>query len=170
MERTTSDPLTGAASFRVPNNATGYGKLMTSLEDAVYITASVRFASIPSSARIVRIVNESSGTSVTAGNLKVSGGMLVLQSGSTPIGTGVPLTAGTVYRIGLHQQRGTGSDGVLAAYLAEGDAPFGAPFAQSSTESFSTPVKRIEVGATNSVTLDATFDDIIVDTAAFAAP
>jgi hypothetical protein len=69
-----------------------------------------------------------------------------------------------VYRIGLHQKRGSGSDAVLETYLDEGDAPFGAPFASSSTETLTTPVKRVEVGATNGITLDAAFDDIAVDT------
>ena len=62
------------------------------------------------------------------------------------------------------------SDGVLEVYLAQGDAPFGTPFASSSTQNLTTPAKRVEVGATNGITLDATFDDIAVDTGSLPGP
>ena len=128
------------------------------------MTMDVRLASIPGSARILRIVNDDTGTSVTAGNLQFSSGKLVLRNGTNSLGASPTLATGTVYRVGIYQRRGaTSSDGVLEGYLAEGDAPFGAPFFRSTIQNITTPAKRVEVGATNSVTLDATFDGIVVD-------
>ena len=92
---------------------------------------------------------------------------LRLRNGSTNIGVdSAPLAAGQVYRVGLRQRRGAGANGVLEAFVAAGDAPFGAPFATITNGSWSTAADRLRVGATISATLSATFDDIRIATAA----
>ncbi len=74
------------------------------------------------------------------------------------------LNVGTIYRIALHQKSGTSGNAVLEAFLATGDAAFGAPFAGSSTQSFTTAADRLRFGATTG-TLNAVFDDIKLDSA-----
>jgi hypothetical protein len=76
---------------------------------------------------------------------------------------------GTVYRVGLHQRRGTGADAILEAYLAVGDAPFGAPFAAMTTGTWMTQADRLRPGPT-SATADVTFDDIRLDSAIMPGP
>jgi hypothetical protein len=57
-------------------------------------------------------------------------GALQLRNNTTPIGSeSSALTVGTLYRVGLRQKKGTGSNAILEAYLATGEAAFGAAFA-----------------------------------------
>ncbi|MFN8505603.1 RHS repeat-associated core domain-containing protein [Kouleothrix sp.] len=99
-----------------------------------------------------------------------SSGTLQLKSGSTTLGTSAALSANTLYRIGIHQKKGTGADGVLEAFLAVGDAAFGAAFASSASQTFTSQASKLVVGATNSNAVDATFDDIRLDSAAMPGP
>ena len=68
-------------------------------------------------------------------------GTLTLRNGSSSVGaTTAALTPGTLYRIGIHQKRGTGSNGTLEGFVATGDANFGTAFASSGTQT--SPPKR----------------------------
>ena len=60
-----------------------------------------------------------------------------------------PLVPGTTYVVGLHQKRGTGSNGVLEAFLAADGAAFGAPFASRTNGTWTTGMDRLRIGATN---------------------
>lgn len=80
------------------------------------------------------------------------------------------LTVGKVYRVGLRQQRGTGGNAMLEIYLAEGSAPFGAPFASSAPQSFTSAATRVTIGATNGNAVYLTVDDLWLDVAAMPAP
>ena len=63
-----------------------------------------------------------SSAGTTSGNLLLtSTGRLRLRLDGTVIGAdSAPLVPGTTYVVGLHQKRGTGSNGVLEAFLAAG--------------------------------------------------
>jgi hypothetical protein len=109
------------------------------------------------------------GTSV-GGIFLRSNGALRLKNGTTTIGVdSAPLVVGAVYRVGLHQKRGTGANAVLEAYLAAGDAAFGAPFASTATGAWASQADRFRFGATTG-TLYATFDDIRLDAGAMPGP
>ncbi len=105
------------------------------------------------------------------GNLVVrANGTLCLRNGTSWVGgsvtaacTKTPLATGTTYDVRLHQVRGTGSDGVLEAYVAVRGAAPGAPFAATTTGSWTSSADRIAFGATTSVAVDATFDDVRID-------
>jgi hypothetical protein len=165
----TSAPLKGSYSVSVPDT-TSYGFLTQNFSavDEVFVSFYFKPANFPASARIAVLQN--SGT--TVGNLVLgSNGTLQLRNGSNAIGGASPaLSKNTLYRIGLHQRRGTGANGVLEAYLATGDAPFGAPFATSASQSFTTQANKLQFGATNSNRVDATFDDITLDGKAMPGP
>jgi RHS repeat-associated protein len=165
----TSAPLKGSYSATIPNNSTGYLTENFTGVDELFVSFYVKPASFPaSSARIAQIQN--SGTTVGTIYL-TSAGILQLKNGTTTIGSaGTALTAGTVYRIGLHQALGSGSDGVLEAFVATGDAAFGTPFASSATQTFTTQASKFVFGATNSNAVNATFDDILLDSAAMPGP
>ncbi len=85
----------------------------TTTESSLYTSFYLRVNELPSSdARIVPISN--SGT--TVGNLQLrSNGALRLRNGSTQIlSDSTTLDTGTLYRIGILQRRGIGSNAVLA--------------------------------------------------------
>jgi hypothetical protein len=129
----------------------------------------VRVGTLPGTdARVALISN--AGT--TVGNLVLRpNGALRLRNGSTAIGAdSPPLSAGTIYRLGLRQKRGGGSNALLEAYLVVGDAPFGAPFATTANGAWTTAADRLRIGATTSAALNAWVDDIRLDTAQMSPP
>ncbi len=163
----TSAPLKGTYSATIANSSTGNLTENITAVDELFVSLYIRPGSFPASARIVQIQN--SGTTVGSISL-TSSGTLQLKSGSTTIGTSAALSANTLYRIGLHQKKGTGADGVLEAFLAVGDAAFGAAFASSASQTFTSQASKLVVGATNSNAVDATVDDIRLDSAVMPGP
>ena len=81
-----------------------------------------------------------------------------------------PLTPGTLYRIGIHQKKGAGSDAVLEGFIATGDAAFAAPFASSSTQTFTTQADLVQIGATTGTAGSMTLDDVRLDTGSMPGP
>lgn len=159
----------GEAAVRFPNSASGTLQEDIAATDTLFVAFYLRVNAAPaSSARIVQVSN--SGT--TVGNIQLtSSRTLQLRNGSTTIGSAsAVLTVGKVYRVGLRQQRGTGGNAVLALYLAEGTAPFGAPFATSTTQSFTSAATRVTIGATNGNAVSLTVDDLRLDAAVMPAP
>ena len=80
------------------------------------------------------------------------------------------LSANTLYRVGLHQRKGSGANGLLEAFIATGDSAFGTPFGSSAGESFTTQATKFQFGATNSNAVNAMFDDIKLDSVAMPGP
>ncbi|MCC6746719.1 MAG: hypothetical protein IT371_03615 [Deltaproteobacteria bacterium] len=158
-------PLRGKFSALVPGNKDSY--LHQSLAPAkdLYVTFTMRLEELPPGT--TRFLNVSaSGSSL--GNLQLrSSGKIVLRLSSDTVGYEVgPLVVGTLYRLGLHQRAGSGKDGVLEAYLAVGDAPFGAPFAGLKDGKWTSAADGVRLGATSGDEIDATFDDLTLDRAA----
>jgi hypothetical protein len=87
----------------------------------------------------------------------------ISESGACDVWTCQALVAGKIYRIGIHQKKGSGANDVLEAFVAEGDSPFTAPFASSSTQTFTTPASGFRLGATNGSALDIIMDDVRLD-------
>lgn len=169
VARETSSPLKGAVSARVPNNAGGSMTENFAATSDLYVSFYFRLNAKPSSdARIAFLSN--GGT--TEGNLILrSTGALRLRIGSTTVGQDTPpLAIGQIYRVGLHQKKGSGANAVLEAFLAQGDAAFGAPFASSASGAWTTQADRLRFGATNSQAIDATFDDVKLDAVAMPGP
>ena len=158
-----ASPLKGSYSARVAA-ADAYLQESFSATDDLYVSLALRVDALPSAdTRILLISNN--GT--TVGNLLLrSNGMLRLRNGSTTIGAdSAPLSVGTIYRVGIRQKLGSGGNAVLAAYLAADGATFGAPFASTGGGTWTTPADRLRFGATVSVAVNATFDDIKLDAA-----
>ncbi len=145
--------------------------------DNLYAAFYLKLHALPSSTvRIAQIRNRNvDGTSTTVGELHVtSQGVLRLQQGgsSTVIGSSTALALGSVYRIGLVQKKGTGNNGVLQAYIISGNAPFAAPFAQRTSGTWTTRAANFTFALTNAntQTINATFDDVKLDSAAMPLP
>jgi hypothetical protein len=156
-----STPLKGLSSASIPNVSSGYLREDFTGTDELFVSFYMRVTSFPATARLALISN--GGTSTGSIYLN-SNRTLTLRNGGSVIGASSPaLTAGTLYRIGLHQKKGSGGDAVLEAFVASGDAAFGAPFASSATQSFTTQATRFSLGATNSNAVDVTVDDIRLD-------
>jgi len=77
---------------------------------------------------------------------------------------------GTLYRIGIHQKKGTGGNAVLEGFIATGDAAFTTPFATSSTQTFTTQADSVQIGATTGTAGSMTIDDIRLDTGSMPGP
>ncbi len=165
----TLTPLVGAYSARVANAGNAYLTESFPAAAEIFLVCSLRLDQIPASE--VRVL-QLSGSGTTLGSLQVrSSGKLRLKLGSTGVGAeSAPLAVGEVYRIGIRERKGSGSDGLLEAFLAEGDGPFGAPFARTTTGTSTLPVDRARVGSTTGTAGSVTVDDILLDTAALPPP
>ena len=164
----TASPLKGADSMTI-SAGTSYGTQTYTSTDEIFLSLYIRLAAIPSAqVRVVRITD--AGTSVGALTLETTG-KLTLRNGSTSVGaTTAALTPGTLYRIGIHQKRGTGSNGILEGFVATGDANFGTAFASSGTQSFITQADSVQIGATTGTVGSFTLDDVRLDTGAMPGP
>ncbi len=159
----TASPLKGSYSARVSTGSSYLKENFTRVDDT-YASFYFKLNALPGGD--VRVAHFSSGTTITGNLLLRTNGALRLRNGTTTVigSDSTPLTMGTVYRIGLRQKRGTGSNGVLEAYLAVGDAPFGAPFASTTTGARTTQNNSFSFGATATNPVNAVFDDIRLDT------
>jgi chitodextrinase len=162
-------PLKGVASAQF-NTSSGYLTEDFAGVDDLFVSFYLRLNALPSTdTRIAFISN--AGT--TVGNIVLrSTGALRLRVGSTTIGESAALAVKpAVYRVGLHQKRGTGGNGVLEAFVMPANATaFGAPFAATAAGSWMTQANRLRFGATNGQAINATFDEIILDAAAMPSP
>ncbi|HEY3229427.1 MAG TPA: hypothetical protein VGJ87_09405, partial [Roseiflexaceae bacterium] len=164
----TSAPLDGGFSATIPNVASSYLEENFSAADDIYVSFILRISAIPgSTARIALLSN--AGSSVAILQVLTDGRLQLRDSvANATVGTStIALTPGQTYHIGLHQRKGSGSNAVLEAYVVAGAGPFGTtpPFASKTTGTWTTPADRLRVGATNTVAVNATFDDIKLDTA-----
>ncbi|MEQ1759430.1 MAG: DNRLRE domain-containing protein [Vicinamibacterales bacterium] len=160
VKRETGAPLKGTASATIDTtSSSAYLEENFTPTDELYVSFYLRVNALRSGTpRIVLISN--GGT--TVGNLTLSSaGRLRLRRDSTNIGAeSVALTPGFLYRVGLHQRRGTGSNAILEAFLAPEDAPFGAPFASTAVGTWTTQSSRLRFGNTSSGGVNLTVDDI----------
>ncbi len=161
--------IKGIYSAGIPGVGSAYLQDDFTAVDDLYVSWYVKVNALPSGDVRVALISNA-GTTVGNLLLRASGG-LRLRNGSTTIGMdSTPLTVGVVYRLGLHQKRGTGANGILEGYLASGDNAFGAPFASSLTGTWTTGADRFRFGATTSTVLDAGFDDVRLDAASMPGP
>ena len=163
-----TSPLKERVSTRMSGTATSYVWEDFTAANSVYVAALLRVDALPSAtAEIVTIRNGAT----TVGNLALTtAGTLQLRNGTTVLGTSAALTVGTVYRIGLRQTKGTGSNGILEGFLSAGDSAFGAAFHSRTNLSFTSQATQMWAGATTSTAASVTLDDLSVDTTALPAP
>lgn len=164
-----ASPLKGAYSARVPNAGSSYVQEDFTGVDDLYVSFYVRLNAAPSSNLRIALISNS-GTNV--GNLLLlRSGRLRLRAGSTTVGTeSDPLSVGTVYRVGIHQKRGTGGNAVLEAFLAAGDDAFGSPFAATGAGEWTSAPTRFRVGVTNSNAGDLAFDNVRLNSTGMPGP
>jgi hypothetical protein len=164
----TASPIKGADSMTVTAGSS-FGQENYSATDEIFISLYMRIAALPGGqVRLVRISDQ--GTTVGALTLEATG-KLTLRNFVTSLGaSAAALTPGTVYRIAIHQKKGTGSNAVLEGFLASGDASFATPFARSGTQTFTTRADSVQIGASTPTGGTPTFDDIRLDTGAMPGP
>jgi hypothetical protein len=162
----TSNPLKGSYSVRMaPNSASPYLEENFTAANNFYLSFYIKLDAYPTSdVRLVMISN--AGT--TVGNIQLRpSGRIRMRNGSTTIGAeSAVLAIGQLYRIGIQQTNGNGSNAVLRAYLSPNDDAFGSPFAQSTTGTWTTAANRLRLGATTAGTFNLVLDDIRLDTSA----
>ncbi len=165
---TKTSPIKGADSMTVTAGSS-YGQENYTASDEIFISLYLKIGAVPSGqVRLLRIADQ--GTTVGALTLETTG-KLTLRNGSTSVGaTAAALTPGTIYRIGIHQKKGSGSNAVLEGFMAAGDAQFTTAFASSTTQTFKTQADSVQVGASTSTGGNLTFDDIRLDTGVMPGP
>jgi hypothetical protein len=164
----TAAPINGIYSAAVAGGSAYLEERFTGTSD-LYVSFYVRIRSLPSStARLLQILNGSA----TVGSLVLTpAGKLRLRIPSGRVGLdSAPLVVGRVYRVALHQRAGTGSDARLEGFLAEGAAPYGAPFAATGTGTWTTAADRLRLGATTSTVVKAVVDDVRLAADAMPVP
>jgi hypothetical protein len=164
----TASPIKGADSMTIATGSS-YGQQNYVATDEIFISLYLRIAAVPAGqVRLVRISDQ--GISVGALTLEATG-KLTLRNFLTSLGaTTAALKPGTMYRIAIHQKKGTGSNAILEGFLATGDANFTTPFARNTTQTFITQADSIQIGATTSMGGTITFDDIRLDAGAMPGP
>jgi uncharacterized protein (DUF1778 family)/predicted RNA-binding protein with TRAM domain len=166
---TTTGALRGDYAVQLVGGASTYLREDISASDELYVSFLIRLDQTPSAgASLLRIYNGST----QVGNLFLNmSRRLVLRQDATQVGSvSDVLQTGTVYRVGIRQVRGAG-DGILEAFLVEGNSSFGAPFASSSSQTITSGATRLNLGAPGSSgSLTLTLDDIILDAASMPAP
>ncbi len=165
----TASPLKGRYSARIPNVGSSNLDTRFTATDDLYVSLYIRLNALPASdVRLVVLSN--AGTSV--GNLLVrTSGVVRLRAGSTTVGVdSAPLQVGQLYRLGIRQKKGTSGNAVLEAYVAAGDAAFGAPFASTVAGTWTTGADRLSVGATTTTPVDVVVDDLRLDAAVMPGP
>jgi hypothetical protein len=164
----TTTPLAGTTSMKVPTAPNSYLDTRLTPTDDTDVSIKLMLRSLPTSD--IRVVMMTS-LAATYGNLVVRpSGVVCLRSGNGWIGgsptnscTSTPLALNTIYKLRIHQVRGTGNDGVLEGYVAPVADPFGAPFLKTTTGDWTTKIDRIAVGTTTGAAVDGLFDDIKID-------
>ena len=162
-------PLKGVFSADIPSVSNSYLTENFTGVDDLYVSFYLKVNSLPASFVTLAKITDAG---IMVGNLQLrsTGGLRVRRDTTTIGADSAPLTVGAIYRVGLRQRRGVGGDAILEAYLALGDAPFGAPFASTTTGNWTSQADRFQAGVTGSNILDATFDDLRLDSAAMPGP
>jgi hypothetical protein len=161
--------LKGQASVRVSVPTASYLQEGFTAVNDLYVSFYLRINTLPTAQeQILQISN--SGTNV--GNIVLlTNGKLRLRRDTTTVGKDTsPLVVGTIYRVGIRQKRGTGSNAILEGYVAVGDAAFGSAFASTPSGTWNTSANQIQFGALTGTNLSATFDNILLDSAAMPPP
>ncbi|MEQ1760576.1 MAG: DNRLRE domain-containing protein [Vicinamibacterales bacterium] len=160
--------LKGAASATVDDESTAYLEENIIPAPELYVSFYLRLNGILSGTpRIVLISN--AGT--TMGSLMLTNQGRLRLRGSSTIGVeSAPLIPGRLYRVGVHQKKGTGANAILEAFLASDDTPFGAPFAATTLGTWTTAATRLRIGNTSTGGVNVTVDDIRLDTMEMPAP
>ena len=166
----TISALKGNMSASFPNVSNAYLDQNFTDVDEIYISFYLLLNAVPASdTRILSI--RLSGSSQIGNIYLLKDGRIRLRNGSSRVGSDTqPLVPGQLYRIGMHQKKGSGTDAVLEAFLAEGDESFGIPFAAIANGTWTTPVNNLRIGATLSTPVDFVMDDIILDRGSMPPP
>ncbi len=162
ITRDTTTPLGGGGSARI-TNTTAYVEESFTATDDLYGSFLVRLTATPTNnAQLLLITN--GGT--TQGNLVLlTTRRLRLRIGSTTLADSPVLTVGTTYIVGFHQKRGTGSNGIIEAWLAPAGSALGSPFARRTTGTWKTAADRVRLGATDSIRVSVLLDNVLLDRA-----
>lgn len=150
----TATPIAGTGSAQVGGAASYLDQPMTAV-DATTLDFSLRLAATPTYAVRLAVIS----TQITdVGNLMLTpqNGVvtLKLRNGSSAVGAlSAALQVGQTYHVRLVQNRGTGANAVLAAWVVADGSDLGAPFAQTTTATFTGKADRVRLGSTsNSLT------------------
>jgi hypothetical protein len=153
--------LSGKYSLGFENTGSAYVEEDFAGEDVIFVSFLLKVNSLPSTdARILFYSNQGQ---VTANLVLANNGSLRLGIGASSIGSASPaLAANTVYRVGLYQKRGSGSNAAAAAYLALEGQSFGAPFAEVANGTWTNQANMLTFGATDTRPVNIVFDNLIL--------
>lgn len=158
---TKNSAMSGNYYVTIPGATDSYLQADFSGKSEIAVSFLLRVNKLPSSdSRIALFSNDGE----TIGNIVLrKNGSLRLRVGSTAIGAdSAPLAVNTTYIVGLRQQQGSGSNGVLAAYVAPVNESLSQPFAWTNSGTWTTKTTFFRFGGTAAGALDAHFDNILL--------
>lgn len=152
----------------------GFGREDFTAQEQTFLSFYIFIAALPASTQ-ARIAFIRIGTTIISSVRLTSAGKLQLRDPSnTQIGSdsSTTLSINTLYRIGLeYTNNGGGGADLMAAYVAVGDAAFGAAFASTSAATVGTDADRVEVGqGTSGTVADFYIDNIRIDDNSMPGP
>lgn len=157
------------ASVSVTAALSSYGQEDFTATNNVYMSVYVRVSAISTSNFIFCDIRDAGGNTLVRVRI-TSTGAFRLEVGGTTIGTDYAATVGTMYRIGLVYNKGTGANAVGQMFVAVGDAAFGAAHASTSSSALTAQATRIRCGVTSSgAIVDLVFDNLRIDDATMPA-
>lgn len=164
----TAAAINGVYSAAVAGGSAYLEERFPSTSD-LYVSFCLRIRTLPTSQ--VRLLQIWTGSAMVGRLLLTPSGKLRLLKGSSRIGSdSAPLVVGRLYRVALHQRAGTGGGARLEAFLAEGSAAFGAPFAATGSGTWTTAADRLRLGSTTSSVVRAVVDDVRLAADVMPAP
>ncbi|OGC92856.1 hypothetical protein A2876_01625 [Candidatus Amesbacteria bacterium RIFCSPHIGHO2_01_FULL_48_32b] len=160
----TNSPIKNSWSVYIPEGYVNSNLTQTFTADELFVSFYLYLPSqIPATGDFVAIYNGATRVGVIQIVRSGTSQKLKLLNNTTAVGSNsTSLASLTVYRVGLHQKRGTGSNGVLEAYFATGDAAFTTPFALSATQTFTTGATKFVIGSMG-VVMSVQIDNVRID-------
>ncbi len=167
---TSTGPIKGTYSADVNVSAnTGFVTQTYTATDTIYVSVYIKYTTFPGATANIIEVRDATGSIV---RIRVtSGGSVQLFDAAGQIGSGVTISTGTIYRVGLRYTKGTGANAIAQMFVATGDAAFsGTPDAQKTNGTETTQSDRIRCGGTVSSTQRFLIDDMRVDDSSMPGP
>lgn len=157
------------ASVSVTAALSSYGQEDFTATNNVYMSVYVRVSAVSTSNFIFCDIRDAGGNTLVRVRI-TSTGAFRLEVGGATVGTDFAATIGTMYRIGLVYNKGTGANAVGQMFVAVGDAAFGAAHASTSSSALTAQATRIRCGVTSSgAIVDLVFDNLRIDDATMPA-
>jgi len=144
------------------NTAASFLRFDFTTSTTIYVSALLYVTTFSANIRTIYITNVARLDIRSTGVLRLSDGS------GTQIGSdSSALSTNTLYHIGLRYTAGSGSDGIIEAFVTAGVGGFGSPFASTSSAVYTSGQSRVDCGNTSGASANTFYlDNIRIDNTA----